>query len=448
MALLFLYAGLLASSLAITPIAYNQTQLEFNQTIDHFHLPLQDAGIFTQRYWVVDDYFNPSQQRVFLLLCGEAECPGVNTARLFPIIAAKNFNALIFVLEHRYYGESQPYGPSAMLPQLLSYLEVQQALADIANFIRSMNSQWNFTSPNWIINGGSYSGGLSAWFRTRYPDLVKGAWASSAVVKPLLNFTDFDKQVYVSAMLSGQACVDGIRSVNSLVESYYLAGNLTNVTDLFNATALFNSTPDGRPVLWFIADIMAESIQYGSRTLLCQAVTSSSDAWTRLVAVANLTTNLGLADPTGYAVSSLASLIWTPSGNGRQWMWQMCAQLGWFQPPSQYMMRSQYLDLSFWNWYCNEIFGYPGGLQNPDTSLAGAQLNYLGTNIIFLNGIEDPWQWVGVTTWDSNDRPSILINCQNCGHCVDLYTPTDQDSSQLNYARSMIITYIQKWLSS
>lgn len=395
--------GLVAGAAAIQPIPYTQVQNWFNQTIDHFHLPPQDAGIFTQRYWVVEDYFDPSLERVFLLLCGEAECPGVNTARLFPLMVAKNFKALVFIIEHRYYGDSLPYGPSAMLPQLFSYLEVQQALGDIAQFINAMNSQWNFTTPSWIINGGSYSGGLAAWFRTRYPDLVKGAWASSAVVKPLLNFTDFDMQVYISAMLSGQACVDGIQSVNALVESYYLAGNLTNVTDLFDATALFNSTPDGRPVLWFIADIMAESIQYGYRTQLCQTVTSTNDAWTRLVNVANLTTvrfsqSLGLADPTGYAVSSLASLIWSPSGNGRQWMWQTCVQLGWFQPPSQYQMRSKYLDLSFWNWYCNEIFGYPGGLPNPDSPLAAAQLNYLGSNIIFLNGVEDPWQWVSVTT--------------------------------------------------
>jgi hypothetical protein len=290
-----------------------------------------------------------------------------------------------------------------MLPQLFSYLEVQQALADIAEFIQTMNLQWGFSSPSWIINGGSYAGGLSAWFRTRYPDLVKGAWASSAVVRPLLDFSEFDMQVYVSAMLSGEACVEGIRSVNSLVESYYEAGNLTNVTDLFNATALFNATPDGRPVLWFIADIMAETIQYGHRTQLCSTLGASNDPWTRLVSVADLTTvnptqTLGFADPTGYAVASLASLIWTPEGNGRQWMWQQCVQLGWFQPPSQYQMRSKYLDLSFWSWYCNAIYSYPGGLPFPNSPLTAAELNYLGSNIIFLNGIEDPWQWVSVTS--------------------------------------------------
>jgi hypothetical protein len=56
-------------------------------------------------------------------------------------------------------------------------------------------------------------------------------------------------------------------------------------------------------------------------------------------------------------------------------------------------MRSKYLDLSFWSWYCNAIYSYPGGLPFPNSPLTAIELNYLGSNI-FLNGIEDPWQWV------------------------------------------------------
>ena len=103
-----------------------------------------------------------------------------------------------------------------MLPQLFYYLNVQESLADIANFISFAKSDLNFTG-DWVIVGGSYAGGVSAWFRTRYPDLVVGSWASSAVINPILNFTDYDKQIYLSALLSGQACVDGIRNINNLV---------------------------------------------------------------------------------------------------------------------------------------------------------------------------------------------------------------------------------------
>ena len=50
-----------------------------------------------------------------------------------------------------------------------------------------MNKELNFTGK-WVVVGGSYAGGLSAFFRTRYPDLVVGAWASSAVINPYSDF--------------------------------------------------------------------------------------------------------------------------------------------------------------------------------------------------------------------------------------------------------------------
>lgn len=85
---------------------------------------------------------------------------------------AQSLQARFIVLEHRYYGESLPYNHSEMLPQLLSNLNVEQALADTAQFIRFINSQMT-VKPKWVVVGGSYAGGLSAWLKTRYTDLIQ-----------------------------------------------------------------------------------------------------------------------------------------------------------------------------------------------------------------------------------------------------------------------------------
>lgn len=53
---------------------------------------------------------------------------------------AKQYNAMCFQLEHRFYGKSHP------LPDLsiknLQYLTSQQALADLATFIQTMNERY------------------------------------------------------------------------------------------------------------------------------------------------------------------------------------------------------------------------------------------------------------------------------------------------------------------
>ena len=61
--------------------------------------------------------------------------------------------------------------------------------------------------------GGSYSGALSAWFRTKYPHLTVGAIASSGVILAVEDFKQFDEQIYLSALKSGEYCVEAIRQV-------------------------------------------------------------------------------------------------------------------------------------------------------------------------------------------------------------------------------------------
>lgn len=105
-----------------------------------------------------------------------------------------------------------------------------------------MNRKMSLTRPNppkWLVIGGSYPGALSAWTRTRYPDLVTASWSSSGVVRPILNYTDYDAQVYRSTLKSGQACVDSIRAVNQLTEDNYKAGTIDKITDVLGLTGQF-----------------------------------------------------------------------------------------------------------------------------------------------------------------------------------------------------------------
>ena len=91
-------------------------------------------------------------------------------------MVGSQYNAQFLVLEHRFYGDSQPFDDWSL--DNLAYLNSEQGLADLAYFIGNIN----VNNVEVMVIGGSYPGAMSAWFRSRYPHLAVGSWASSAVV--------------------------------------------------------------------------------------------------------------------------------------------------------------------------------------------------------------------------------------------------------------------------
>ncbi len=43
---------------------------------------------------------------------------------------------------------------------------------------------------------------------------------------------------------------------------------------------------------------------------------------------------------------------------------------------------------------------------------------------------------------------ALLINCENCGHCIDLSTPSPTDPPGLTLARTKIGNQIKAWLAA
>ena len=90
---------------------------------------------------------------------------------------AEEENAFIVYAEHRYYGQSLPYGNNSFTPENMAYLSVENALADFAQLIVELKKTYN--GPL-ICFGGSYGGLLSMYMRMTYPNLVNGALAASS----------------------------------------------------------------------------------------------------------------------------------------------------------------------------------------------------------------------------------------------------------------------------
>jgi hypothetical protein len=176
----------------------------FTQQIDHTNF--KDKRTFQQRYWVNDNYWDNKTGPVFLYICGEGTCSPPKD-RAYPYQVCQDLNCLFYVVEHRYYGASQPF-PDWSSPNL-KYLDPEQALADLDYFIKNktaeINTKYGAGVRKWLTIGGSYPGALSAWFKSQYTS-ASAAWSSSGVIHAIRDYTDYDLDVYNATGRSSSDC--------------------------------------------------------------------------------------------------------------------------------------------------------------------------------------------------------------------------------------------------
>ena len=185
----------------------------YDQRLDHFN-EAQNAT-WKQRYWVNDEFFDGTGP-VFLMIGGEGEENPIWLKMGQWVNFGKSFNALLVLVEHRFYGKSHPTYDLSV--DSLKYLSSKQALADLASFRMFIYSKYNLTEWNKLISfGGSYPGSLSAWFRLKYPHMVHAAVASSAPMLALLDFTDYLLVVNQSLTSYNPKCVDMIYNAHQEV---------------------------------------------------------------------------------------------------------------------------------------------------------------------------------------------------------------------------------------
>lgn len=86
--------------------------------------------------------------------------------------------SLLVFAEHRYFGDSLPFLPSESFTPVpgtknMAYLTVEQTLLDAVGVVEWAKNKWATRPTSVIAVGAGYSGQLSAWFRLRFPWLVR-----------------------------------------------------------------------------------------------------------------------------------------------------------------------------------------------------------------------------------------------------------------------------------
>jgi lysosomal Pro-X carboxypeptidase len=137
-----------------------------------------------------------------------------------------------------------------------------------------------------------------------------------------------------------------------------------------------------------------------------------------------------------------------PFFDGQQWDYQWCTQLlpeELFFPTRgdvDMFFPRDFMSKDFLLKHCGTKYGVAPRRDWIPTSYGGAA--YPGTNVVFSNGLLDPWSSAGLLT---ATHPSVTIAVMPEGaHHLDLFFSNESDPDSVRAARSMEIAAIRLWL--
>ena len=433
----------------------------YDQLIDHA-VPAGPGNTYQQRWWQNTEHLPASGDGPIILeVCGEGPC---HESRGWSIRLAEAMQGVVVALEHRYYGESWPYGDAAtsLSNARIGQLTVDAALADVNRFISWYRAS-NATLANvpLVIVGGSYPGALVAWFSVAYPGVANAVLSSSGVVHAKEIFPEFDTHV---AKAVGPACAADVH-VTMLAFEMELQGGPARAAAVRAQLNVSANMTDG-DVGYMLADAAAMLVQYGRKDALCTGLAGAASTALPSTALTQrfswlITEQWGKQFSTDcfYDTACLADPAraseWHPTA--RAWRWQKCSEVGWFQvrpsgtgyPP----LRISAVNETYVRQQCADIFG---GVAPAAPAVAALNAKFGGLdiaskgarNVIFSQGSDDPWAEVGMNVSVSTSLVTRTAVCDGCGHCLDLHMPATSDSDATTAQRVLEVALISGWIQA
>lgn len=342
-----------------------------SQPVDHFNET--DKRTFLQRYLKNDEYFKEGGPLI-IMVGGEwsLDFPGMgrflDEGTLYEV-AAEN-NGLLLYPEHRFYGQTQPFNNT--LPSSFKFLSVEQALEDLADFIKFIKgSDSRFANAKVILAGASYSALLSSFFKTKYPHLSDGAWASSAPTETRSEtgpYRVLSGEVYKK--YGGQTCYDTLRDSYLKIEDMLDAGNVEPLEEAFKLCEKIDSDPKSKlHFMTVITSVIASHVAESTPERLAAICNTAISAGDPVSAISQIFQYTFISEiqclPTNY--QSYVNFLKHPeemehpsnAGGIVQWFYQTCTEIGLYQTsilPNQPFGRKTSLD--GYIPFCKDVFGF------------------------------------------------------------------------------------------
>ncbi|XP_028808144.1 lysosomal Pro-X carboxypeptidase-like [Neltuma alba] len=430
----------------------------YTQRLDHFNYRPDSYATFHQRYFVNFKYWGGAKSGapIFAYLGAEAPVdPDINFIG-FLRENAPHFNALIVYIEHRYYGKSIPFGSWKEAMRNAStrgYFNSAQAIADYASVLLHLKKSLSARNSPVIVIGGSYGGMLASWFRLKYPHVALGALASSA---PILYFNGVAPRagyyyiVTKDFQETSMSCYQTIRRSWSEIDRVAKKPNgLSILSTMFRTCKKLRHSSELKD---YLDSVYAEAAQYDHPAsypvkAICGAIDAAAKKTNNILdqifeGVVAFMKNKSCYD---------LNIFNYPSQTNMGWRWQTCSEMVMpigheesdsMFPPAPFNMKTFVKE-------CRSLYGvlpqphwvttYYGG---PGLKL---KLRRFASNIIFSNGLRDPYSSGGVL--ESISDSVVAVSTVNGSHCLDILEATPNDPQWLVMQRKSEVKIIKGWIA-
>ncbi|XP_057806826.1 uncharacterized protein LOC131021584 [Salvia miltiorrhiza] len=434
----------------------------FDQNLDHFSF--SELPKFRQRYLINTEHWaGPDHHGPIFFYCGnegDIEWFAANTGFVWEI--APRFRAMIVFPEHRYYGESMPYGSREEAYRnttTLAHLTAEQALADFSVLITELKRNLSAQACPVVLFGGSYGGMLASWMRLKYPHIAIGALASSA---PILQFEDLVPPETFYDIVSNDFKRESVSCFNTIKDSWDVIeseGQKTNGLSFLSKTFRFCKELKSAGALsdWLYSAysyLAMANYPYPADFLMpmpgnpikevCRRIDNCPDGTSILERIFE-----GVGVYYNYTGTvDCFDLDDDPHGMDG-WNWQACTEMVMPTATSRNSMfpESNY-NYTYYEEWCLEDYHVKPRPTWITTEFGGHgfkhALETFGSNIIFSNGLLDPWS--GGSVLEDVSESIVALVTEEGAHHIDLRPSTAEDPDWLVELRAAEIKLVQGWL--
>lgn len=473
------------------------TTYYFDQLIDHND---PSKGTFQQRYWHTAEYYQEGGPIIFMN-AGEVNAApyyGYVTNSTINGVIAQKYGGAAIVLEHRFFGESNPY-PNLDVTSF-QYHTLAQAIEDNVYFAKNVflpQDNGDTVSPDkapWIIIGGSYPGALVSWTMAAHPDVFWIGYSSSGVVHTQIDFWQYYEPIRENMPKN---CSADVEAVINYVDEVFFGSNTTaqqELQELFGFSTNLEVAQALRWDLWTWQDMQPNTGAGAAFYQFCDTlevkgdVVASADGWgldnalkawgLHFTSTASISSKKLDCGENSDCINSVTRTPPSPTGvppnrkdlhprklntrddypvddASRSWFWLVCNEVGFTldgPPVGQGGIVSR---LNVWQDNMRDCMStFPEAFAELPIPNVNRTLSLYGgwsvnnTRLFFANGKQDPWREATVSAVNSTAVSTDIqpIRISNGFHASDLVMRLAAPDPTIVAVQDAFIAYVESWL--